>query len=415
MSLDLSGHLDKAHPSHRTQFQPTRLTVEELTDHIQNGLAYSPLQWVGGKRHGELFLSATGVALDFDKLTPAQAKSVLENEFTKTNALLAHTTASDAPDERCMRVIFAFSEPVTSETQYRALYADISAKYNGLSDSSCGDLGRFLFGAQACQVWEYGNWVAVVAEWVSAPDLSQIKPTIAKLVKQLKEAKEGERHSTALRVIWRARCIWNADWAKGEMNWLGVVAQFYKAWLACHRDDPCIIEFEAIVRATEKGCTEKASPLAGYFVDVPNVQCNCGVCHAIIVSEFEDSVRLDRWRGTLGKCAYARHLRAVRISQQIMIETAERPLYASVVSEKEFTQWRGRDKRKRIHRYMAIPLANDFYASQEYVTNKQYIASLTACEEKTRYICLITHTRKNQAKTRYICLIRDKTKKMTNW
>ena len=170
--------INKANPS-LFGWRNVEFTGEQLAEHIQNGLAFSPgvlKPTASGRKPGIKDINfAQILAIDIDNdiktyntitkkydkriknmdegyWTYEEAKS---DDFIKENALLIYTTPSHKPDFERFRIVFVIEKQITRPDVYRDSISILIDKFGG--DKSCSNIDRLFYGNRNCELEYFGN------------------------------------------------------------------------------------------------------------------------------------------------------------------------------------------------------------------------------------------------------------------
>lgn len=156
---------------HAYGWQTTDLTIGELRKHITvSGFASCTAALKTDHRHGDNFVSAWGILLDFDKNSLVETQ---QNDFVRSISTFGFTTPSNlrktdknpTASPRC-KIACVFDSPVTDAGLFNLYVRAIMKRIAGIEvDASGKDTVRIAYGSQGGQWAFYGNGLSV--DWLN--------------------------------------------------------------------------------------------------------------------------------------------------------------------------------------------------------------------------------------------------------
>lgn len=214
------SHVGKMSPNslawdvYNRSFKPETMDAYGLASAINGGFSVAPVFHTA--RHGDNFMSAQHIGLDFDDSDFTQARS---DDYVDRYAAILHTTTNHSvTDPRC-RAIFLLDKPIYDSAMY-SNYARALVWHSQLADNQCTDVARAWFGAKGCQleidatkvlplsvldaIWEeYKESHQTTVEFEGFRD----GDPSALLDKALRDAKAGNRHGVGFQLYCGLRDI----------------------------------------------------------------------------------------------------------------------------------------------------------------------------------------------------------------
>src|SRR3569623_1266157 len=125
-----------------TGFENVQLTLSELAESIDRGLAFS--SQLSGRRRKTSFSCSGILTVDFDG--QRSVTDALADPFVRENASLLYTTPRHSPDHERFRLIFALLEPISHPVRMTAILRSLALRVGGSRASP--DPAHLFFGSK---------------------------------------------------------------------------------------------------------------------------------------------------------------------------------------------------------------------------------------------------------------------------
>lgn len=186
LKLALNPYLINGHPPaderhHVKGWENIEVTVEELADVINDGIAYTcqlndetPPRWPdlpGPYRDGEHFRGCDVLSADIDH--GMRIEAALADEFVKQFATLLYTTKRHTAEAHRFRIIFASPRTITDRIQFETALLNLQIRFGG--DLGIKDAARVFNGCTGSNPIILGNALDddALAELLTAPDIEE--------------------------------------------------------------------------------------------------------------------------------------------------------------------------------------------------------------------------------------------------
>lgn len=147
-----------------TGFRPWQITPHQLVKAIEQGRTYGPVFRTTRKK--ENFTKCGVISLDFDGDVPAD--QVSDDPLVQEALTIIYTTASDTPEKRRFRMIFALESPIERRDEWVAATRSLALRLG--SDKAATDAARIFHGNSKGQarVYDRGLSNTRIAELIEA-------------------------------------------------------------------------------------------------------------------------------------------------------------------------------------------------------------------------------------------------------
>lgn len=173
-------------------FTNRHLEVEEFTDCIQSGYAYTTQHnRYRSYLKNNNFICGQHLAIDMDTENEFSTFEYLSrNPFIAQHAAFIHTTPSHTDEKPRCRVVFVLDRPILDGVKFTLLAESLVYRF-GLADRTCKDACRLYFGSKDCRVLELGNVLTLenAAEYLVKPYQDFIQQQKEQHETRLKEMK----------------------------------------------------------------------------------------------------------------------------------------------------------------------------------------------------------------------------------
>ncbi len=207
---------------YKTGYKRMNGTAVDMMEIVRHGYAIAPV--FNGDRSEANFVQAGHIGLDFDTGDERSLLGTFSNDpLSRAIVAFGYTTPSHTPERPKSRLIIALKSPITDPLQYKELVAALQRLYPS-ADPAASDAARIFYGSKGCQTWS--NWAVLTDEHrdrilasyrehkkdveyravVNAKARERyssnvpIHDHIGRLVDQISNAPDGERHSAAWRI-----------------------------------------------------------------------------------------------------------------------------------------------------------------------------------------------------------------------